>query len=103
MSLLDKVRAVRAKLSPKAAKKEQWRRRELEASQREFAELKAQCGPNEMVCGTVRADGRPVYFLALRDEEDEHLENRAFRARNGRDRLPGEIVLAKMAASHTSR
>jgi hypothetical protein len=96
MSLLEKVRT-------KVSRKERWRRKELQASKREYLDLVAARTPDQMVCGTVRPDGRPTYFLAPRDAPDDVLEGRAFKARNGRDRLPGEVALAKMAAQHTAR
>lgn len=76
---------------------------EMAAARREFQKLRDRCPEDQMVCGTIRPNGRPVYFLAARDLPDGALEDRAFAARNGRDRLPGERILGQMAAKHAGR
>lgn len=48
------------------------------------------------VCGTYR-DGVPIYFVMPAEATDEQIEEAAFEAREGRPRLEGERVLARMA------
>lgn len=65
-----------------------------------FARAQAQAGEGEMVCGTVRADGEPVYFVMPKDTPDEKIQAEAFRHREGRPMTGLEEYIAERAASY---
>lgn len=57
----------------------------------------------QMVCGTVKPGGKPVYFLMPVDASDEAIEAKAFEKRNGRPMLEGERTLRRLARERSGQ
>lgn len=101
MSVLSKLRARFG--TRKMRKAEALRERKMAESRSEFDRLKAECGPDQMVCGTILSSGQPVYFLAPRDAPDPQIDDLAFQRRHGRAQTKGELYLAVKAKQLTVR
>lgn len=70
-------------------------------NRRAFARAQAEAEAlNGMVCGTVRADGRPIYYVVPREAKDAEIEAKAFELREGRGITDGEQILRSMAKRH---
>lgn len=68
-----------------------------ERNRERFQRARDACGPDEMVCGTLREDGEPLYFVMPGSATPEEVERRAFEVRNGRPMRPDEVILAREA------
>lgn len=79
------------KFSPRSA----WRDRQ---NRKRFLDAQSKCGPDQMVCATVKPTGEPVYFVVDRSLPDDAIQDRAFAIRNERSITPGERTLLAYAA-----
>lgn len=66
-------------------------------NKRSFNRAQKKAGPNQMVCGVISAKGKPVYFLADRDADNQFVEDQAFLLRNGREPSGTERTLGVIA------
>jgi hypothetical protein len=64
----------------------------------EFARVKEEAEKiGGMVCGAIRPDGQPVYWISKREVPDEELERKAFEMAYDRPITYGEELLRKTA------
>lgn len=70
---------------------------QAEEAKAEFEQAKADAARDGgIVCGTVRANGRPMYFVVPKGTPDGSIEAQAFRLREGRALTEGERILQSM-------
>lgn len=73
------------------------RQAEAEASD-QFRNVRAEADRiGGMVCGVIRPDGRPVYYVAKKDTPEPELEARAFELAHDRPITYGEHLLREVA------
>ena len=66
-------------------------------NKRAYEKAKAGAGENEVVCGTLDENGKPIYFTMPRDATVEQVRNASFELRFGRPMTPYEKKLLEIA------
>lgn len=79
----------------------QLQKRSAVDQQAAYDAVRAQATADQMVCGALKEDGSPVYFLMPRTAEPAEIEAEVFKIRHGREQTEAEFLLGAMIRVRT--